>query len=121
MILVDTSVWIDHLRVSDQALSELLMEGKVFCHPLVVGELACGTFRQRQEIISLLQSLTTLERVTDEEALFFIENHRLYGRGLGLIDVHLLASCSLGVSRLWTRDKRLKKVAEDLELADDRT
>jgi predicted nucleic acid-binding protein len=86
MILVDTSVWIDHLRASDRSLSELLMGGKVFCHPLVVGELACGTFRRRQEIIGLLQSLPTLERVTDEEALFFIDQGQALeesGRGSG--------------------------------------
>ena len=116
MILVDTSVWIDHLRAGDRDLAELLLRCGVFCHPLIVGELACGTLRRRQEIIGLLQALPNLDRVSDEEALFFIERHQLHGKGLGLIDVHLLAASSLGSARLWTRDKRLKKAAHDLEL-----
>jgi predicted nucleic acid-binding protein len=116
MILVDTSVWIDHLRAGDRDLAGLLLGGEACCHPLIIGELACGTLHRRQEIIGLLQALPNLDRVADEEALFFIERHRLHGKGLGLIDVHLLAASSLGSARLWTRDKRLKKAAQDLEL-----
>ncbi len=114
MILVDTSVWIDHLRNGSDALGDLLNEGEVACHPLVIGELACGNLQQRKDILSLLHALPTIGRVSDDEVLFFIEKHRLYGRGLGLIDIHLLASCSVGHGRLWTLDNRLHKAATDI-------
>ena len=116
MILVDTSVWIDHLRNGNTTLADLLQQDQVASHPLVVGELACGHLRQRKEILALLHALPTLGCVTDDEVLFFIEKHRLYGRGLGLIDMHLLASCSVGGGRLWTLDNKLRKAAADLAL-----
>lgn len=118
MILVDTSVWIDHLRVGELLLVELLNTNRVLVHPLVIGELACGNLGNRKTVLSLLRKLPTTRRATDEEALFFIERHGLMGRGIGYIDIHLLAAASLGgTMRLWTRDKRLGAVAESMHLA----
>jgi hypothetical protein len=118
MILVDTSVWIDHLRTGDERLVALLNAARVLAHPFVIGELACGNLRQRNDILSLLQGLPQASVASQEEVLFFIENKALSGRGIGFIDAHLLASTVIeGTSRLWTRDKRLRKVAADLELA----
>jgi predicted nucleic acid-binding protein len=115
MTLVDTSVWVDHLRNGNHRLSELLMAESVACHPMVIGELACGNFKQRTEILSLLHALPVLPRVSDDEIIFFIEKHRLFGRGLGLTDIHLLASCRLAKCGLWTLDKGLHKAAAELE------
>lgn len=117
MILVDTSIWIDHLRAGSPALSGLLEAGRCCCHPFVIGELACGNLGKRQEILGLLQSLPSLSAATDAETLFFIERHRLMGRGIGYVDVHLLAATAIHGARLWTRDKRLKDIAEALGLA----
>ncbi len=118
MILVDTSVWVDHLRVGDEELTDLLNSTKVLAHPFVVGELACGNLRDRAEVLALLKELPQAPIATDAEALFFIERHELMGRGIGYIDAHLLATTSLGdPARLWTRDKRLRAVADSLALA----
>lgn len=114
MILVDTSIWIDHLREGCRVLAKFLNNGEVLCHPFIIGELACGNLRQRREIIALLQALPHLDRVPDDEVLYFIEKHRLFGKGLGFVDMHLLASCSMDTAQLWTKDRRLKKIAEDL-------
>lgn len=117
MILVDTSVWVDHLRAGDEGLIALLSESRVVTHPFVIGELACGNLRGRAEVLRLLQDLPRIPVASDEEVLFFIERHGLVGRGIGYIDVHLLAATTLADSaRLWTRDKRLIKVATDLKL-----
>lgn len=117
MILADTSVWVDHLRTGNKRLANLLSSGEVACHPMVVGELACGNLRQRREIIPLLHALPVLDRVADDEILFFIERHRLAGKGLGLVDVHLLASCLLAGAGLWTLDKRLRQSSSHLGIA----
>lgn len=118
MILVDSSVWVDHLRVSEPALVELLNTGRVLTHPFVVGELACGNLKNRKAVLSLLQDLPVAPIATDEEVLFFIEKHGLMGRGIGYVDAHLLSAVSLaGTGRLWTRDKRLCAVTESLRLA----
>jgi predicted nucleic acid-binding protein len=118
MILVDTSVWVDHLRSNDPALVSALEAGAVFTHPFVVGELACGNLRNRREVIALLQDLPGAPVASDAEALAFIEARSLMGRGIGYVDVHLLASAALaGDARLWTRDLRLAGVATDLQLA----
>lgn len=117
MILVDTSVWVDHLRRGDAALVAALDANTVVVHAFVVGELACGQLKSRLQILSLLSSLTRLAAATDDEALHFLERHRIFGRGLGYIDVHLLAAAALNDARLWTRDKRLKAVAVELDLA----
>ena len=114
MILVDTSVWVDHLRNGNDALSERLLKDEVVCHPMVIGELACGHLKRRKEILALLHALPAIERVSDEEVLFFIDKHRLAGRGLGLVDVHILASCVMSQTPLWTMDSRLQQVANTL-------
>jgi len=118
MILVDSSVWVDHLRVREPALVELLHRSLVLTHPFVVGELACGHLKNRNAVLSLLQDLPAAPLATDAEVLFFIERHGLMGRGIGYVDAHLLSAVSLaGTGRLWTRDKRLCVVAESLRLA----
>ncbi len=118
MILVDTSVWVDHLRRGDPALATALDANVVAIHPFVIGELACGLLKSRGPLLELLRSLARLAAATDEEVLGFIERHRLMGRGLGYIDVHLLAATVLQADvRLWTRDKRLKLVAVEMALA----
>lgn len=118
MILVDTSVWIDHLRSGDQALAKALEGGLVMMHPFVLGELACGNIENRREVLRLLGDLPAAPTATDPEALDLIERRALMGRGIGYVDVHLLASTALaGVGWLWTRDRRLAAVAAELELA----
>ena len=118
MILVDTSVWADHLRKGVPALASALEQGNVLMHPFVRGELACGNLKNRGEVLRLLEELPGAPIATDGETLDFIERRAVMGRGLGYIDVHLLASVALaGTARLWTRDKRLAVVAVDLKLA----
>jgi len=118
MILIDTSVWIDHLRVGDKDLAALLNNSRVLMHPFVLGELACGNIRNRNEVLALLKNLPRVTVATDDEVLFFIERHTLMGRGIGYVDAHLMAAVALGGSvGLWTRDKRLRKVADSLALA----
>lgn len=116
MILVDTSVWIDHLRKTDQKLFEILQNGKVCIHPFIVGEIACGNLTNRVEIIDLLKALPEVLMVSHDEILQFIENRELYGKGLGYIDIHLLASSFINKVPLWTRDKRLSAVSSELKL-----
>lgn len=117
MILVDTSVWVDHLRKGDRGLAELLTASNVLMHPFVIGELACGNLRKRDQILALLKNLPRAGVATDDEVLFFVERHALMGRGLGFVDMHLLASVALhGTARLWTRDKRLRAAADSLGL-----
>jgi predicted nucleic acid-binding protein len=120
VILVDTSVWIDHLRSGHAALAVALHDGRVLTHPFVIGELACGRLKNRKELLSLLQELPSAPVATDAEALGFIARHGLMGRGIGYLDVHLLAATALaGRARLWTRDKCLAAVAGELKLAVD--
>jgi hypothetical protein len=116
MVLVDTSVWIDHFCRTLSKLASLLEDGAVAIHPFVIGELACGNLANRKEILSLLHSLPAAPRIEDDEALVFIEQHSLAGRGLGLVDVHLLASSRMSDHPLWTRDKGLRAVAGELGL-----
>jgi len=117
MILVDTPVWIDHLRNGVPGMVALLEEGRVLMHPFVLGELACGHLRNRSEVLRLLGDLPAAPAATEREALGFIERRALMGRGIGYIDIHLLASVSLAEARLWTRDKRLAAVSAELGLA----
>jgi predicted nucleic acid-binding protein len=114
MILVDTSVWVFHLRETHAGLADLLDNGKVACHPFIVGELACGNLKNRATILSLLEALPMAFLAEHEEVPAFIENHDLMGKGLGYVDVHLLASAVLTGLPLWTRDKNLGKAAEGL-------
>jgi predicted nucleic acid-binding protein len=117
VILVDTSVWVGHLRSGDAALSRLLEEGRVLTHPFVIGELALGSLRQRETVLGALHNLTSVAKATDDEVMIFVDRHRLYGIGIGYVDAHLLAAVSLtpGAS-LWTQDKRLRAAAESLSL-----
>jgi predicted nucleic acid-binding protein len=122
MILVDTSVWIDHFHKRVETLAALLEEQQVLLHPWVLGELACGTLTHRTEVLSLLGDLPAAFVASDAEAMALIENHKLMGRGLGWIDMNLIASTLIAEGgSLWTRDKRLRQVASNLGVAyDDR-
>jgi len=117
MVLIDTSVWVNHLRKSEPKLKALLLNGDVYCHPFVIGELACGSIKNRQEIISLLQSLPSTRTIDNNEFLDFVNNNNLYSKGVGYVDIHLLASSRLESVKLWTEDKRLNKLAIDLDLS----
>lgn len=117
MVLVDTSVWVAHLRQGNIGLEALLNEGRVVCHPFVIGELACGNLRNRFEILVHLQALPRAIPAEHEEVMQFIENYSLMGKGLGYIDMHLLASALLTKISLWTLDKKLHEVAVELETA----
>ncbi len=118
MILVDTSVWIDHLHKGVSRLAEVLENQDVVTHPFVIGELACGELKKRREVLDLLSELPSSVAATDDEVLQFIEDHRMMGKGLSYIDVHLLASVMLTENaRLWTRDKRLGAVAAKLRIS----
>jgi predicted nucleic acid-binding protein len=115
LILVDTSVWVDHLRRGDPGLVELLERSAVVMHPLVVVEIACGSLRDRKSLLELLQDLPAAVVATDNEVLQFIERHALHGKGIGHVDVHLLASVALtAAAKLWTRDQKLRQAAAAL-------
>lgn len=116
MVLVDTSVWIDHLHHGDATLGAALEKGSVLTHPLVIGELACGNLRRRVEILRLLSELPQAPVASNAEVLEFIERRHLMGRGIGFVDAHLLASVTLaGSATLLTTDRRLAAVATELE------
>jgi predicted nucleic acid-binding protein len=118
VILVDTSVWIDHLRRGDAALVAMLDAGQAAIHDFIIGEIACGHLKARQRLLHLLALLPRVASATEEETLHFLEHRRLFGRGLGYIDAHLLAAVSLHAgAHLWTRDKRLDAIATELKLA----
>lgn len=116
MILVDSSVWIDHIHAPDPILLTLLAKGEVLAHPFVVGEIALGTIRTREAVIASLRSLPTARVATDEEVMHLIEQHRLYGTGIGYVDVHLLTAARLSNGTLWARDRRLRDAASRLGL-----
>lgn len=117
MTLVDTSVWVDHLRNGNARLEALLIEGQVVCHPFIIGELACDHLRKRSEILTLLGALPQTQVAEHEETLELIESARLHGRGLGWIDVHLLASAMISGCPLWTLDGALGRAAASLSIA----
>jgi predicted nucleic acid-binding protein len=110
MVLVDTSVWIAHFREGNTGLERLLEDGHVISHPFIIGELACGTIKNRSEILSLLQALPAAALADHEEVLQFIVDHKLMGKGLGYIDMHLIASAILTKVPLWTLDRKLNEV-----------
>jgi predicted nucleic acid-binding protein len=115
VILVDTAVWIDHLRHGDPVLGDLLERGQVLAHPWVIGELALGHLHNRGEFLQLLGDLPTATMATAAEMLAFIERHELFGVGIGYVDAQLLAATKLTEdARLWTRDRRLGAVSERL-------
>lgn len=120
MILVDTSIWIDHLRQRDERLNKLLNQGQVLAHPFVIGELALGSLQNRAAILSALQDLPQAPVATEGEVLSFIEQNALYGIGIGYIDAHLLAAVRLSPgATLWTRDKRLLAAGTGLGLVEN--
>jgi hypothetical protein len=118
VILADTSVWVDHLRSVDNRLVARLNDGHILTHAFVIGELALGRLAQRQTILDLLDALPKATTASDAEVMLFIETRGLAGRGMGWVDAHLLAATRItpGVS-LWTRDKRLARLADDLGVA----
>ena len=118
MILADTSVWVDHFRGAEDGLGTLLNSGQVLVHPFVIGELACGNLHDRAEVLGLLRQLPHAPVASQDEVLVFIGSNRLMGRGIGFIDAHLLAATALhDRARLWTRDRRLDRIAEGMSLA----
>lgn len=120
MILVDTSIWIDHLRQGDERLSNLLNQGQVLAHPFVIGELALGNLQNRGAILDALQDLPQTPVATDSEVLGFIQENFLYGIGIGYIDAHLLAAVRLSPgAMLWTRDNRLLAAGKKLGLVEN--
>ena len=114
MILVDTSIWIDHGRRRHEPLVVWLTEGLVLGHPFVQGELACGQMPRRSEVLALFEFLPQAMLVAHTEVLHFVEQHRLMGRGLGWIDLHLLASALVSHATLATRDRPLAQAAREL-------
>ncbi|GBE05331.1 ribonuclease VapC32 [bacterium BMS3Abin10] len=116
MVLVDTSVWVSHLREGNTKFERLLNDGDVVCHPFIIGELACGNLKNRAEILSLLQALPMSIQAEYDEVMKFIENNHLMGKGLGYIDVHLLAAASLTEVLIWTIDKKLDDVSQKMGL-----
>jgi predicted nucleic acid-binding protein len=114
MVLVDTSVWVSHLRDGNAELANLLNDGRVLCHPLIVGELACGNLKDRAVILSFLQLLPMSIEAEHDEVLSFIENNRLMGKGVGYVDVHLITSAVLTDVPVWTLDKKLAQAADGL-------
>ena len=116
MVLADTSVWVAHLRAGNIGLEIPLNDGHVVCHPFIVGELACGNLKNRSEILSLLQALPVAAYVEHEEVMQFIENYSLMGKGLGYVDMHLVASALLTGVPLWTLDRKLNEVSSKLGL-----
>jgi predicted nucleic acid-binding protein len=118
VILVDTSVWVDHLRANNLDLAAMLGAGMVLAHPFVIGELALGNLRQRDMVLTALADLPQADSATDAEVLTFIDRHALFGRGVGYVDAHLLAAVRLTAdAKLWTNDRRLHGVADELGLA----
>jgi len=117
MILVDTSVWVAHLRYGAIGLEALLQDGYVLCHPFVIGELACGNLKNRAGILSLLQALPMAVQAEPLEVMRLIDDNHLFGKGLGYIDMHLLASAMLTKAPLWTLDQRLHEAASRLHLS----
>jgi len=116
MVLVDTSVWISHLRDGNAELANLLNDGRVVCHPLIVGELACGNLKDRADILAFLQLLPMSIEAEHEEVLSLIENNRLMGKGMGYVDVHLMTSAVLTGVSVWTLDKQLAQAADGLHI-----
>lgn len=116
-ILVDTAVWIDHLHRTDSQLARLLEHGLVVTHPMVIGEIALGSIRNRSTVLSLLSGLPTIAEAKSQEILDLVEARALYGRGLGLVDASLLAAALIaGDVAIWTRDKRLAAIADSLRI-----
>lgn len=118
MILVDTSIWVDHLQHGNALLADQLVKGQILAHPFVLGELALGSLQQRAKVLGALQNLPMAAVASSDEVLAFISTHALHGMGIGYVDAHLLASARLSpAARLWTLDKRLQAAAQHMRLA----
>jgi len=117
VLLVDTSVWSDHLRRGDAQLARRLEAAEVLAHPFVIGEIACGLFPRRDEVIALLCRLPSAPLLSQAEVLGFIDRHALAGRGVGFVDIHLLGAARVAGAALWTRDRRLAEAARGLGVA----
>ncbi|PYV15622.1 MAG: VapC toxin family PIN domain ribonuclease [Acidobacteria bacterium] len=116
MILADTSVWVDHFRNGNRHLARSLVESRVLIHRWVISEIACGNLRHRSEVLGSMQKLPSATVADDNEVLDLIENRHLWGKGIGWVDAHLLASALLSGCRLWTLDRRLAKAAAALNV-----
>lgn len=116
MILVDTSVWIEHFGAGNDHLRHLLFDDEVLCHPFIIGELACGTLQNRSEILSMLKALPEAQLLEHDEVMAFLEAQRLHGRDIGWVDAHLLASTLLTGCKIWTLDKPLRRAAAVLRV-----
>jgi predicted nucleic acid-binding protein len=117
MILADTSIWIDHLRLANPTLAGSLSKGLVVIHSFVIGELAMGSLKDRKLLVQSLSDLPAARQAEDDEVLAFVEASKIHGRGIGYLDAHLLASARLTAALLWTRDRRLSIVAKEMGLA----
>lgn len=117
MVLVDTSVWISHFKKANTPLTKLLLEEAVICHPLIIGEIACGHISNREEVLSLLEAIPSAKVAEFDEILHFIESRSLFGLGVGIVDVHLLAASLLSKTPIWTLDNKLQKVASRLNVS----
>jgi predicted nucleic acid-binding protein len=117
MVLVDTSVWIEHFRKGHPRLAELLNNSDAAIHPFIIGELACGTIKNRKEILNLLQTLDSSPEISLQELLRFIEMNKLQGKGIGFVDINLLASSMLSDCTLWTNDGKLHAIAHKMGIA----
>lgn len=116
-VLVDTSVWVDHLRSGDPELAKLLNGNRVVMHPMIIGELACGHLKKRKTLMALWSNMNSVALASHEEVLYFIERHHLMGKGVGYVDAHLLAATALTAgTRLWTHDRSLARVTSGLTL-----
>jgi len=114
MVVVDTSVWIDFLHKGNSDMEELLIKGQVATHKFIIGELACGNIKNRKSFFEMIKKLPTVDSLLFDEVIFFINKHKLYGKGLGFIDCHILASVYMHGFKLWTKDKKLKQLAGKL-------
>ena len=119
LVLVDTSIWVTHFREGQKQLTQLLEQGLVACHPFIVGELACGSLKNRGEIIQLLEALPIVDVLEHTEIMEFIESRKLMSMGIGYIDTHLLGSSLVSSTPLWTYDKSLIKAAKSLKVCFD--
>ncbi|MBN2561686.1 MAG: type II toxin-antitoxin system VapC family toxin [Phycisphaerae bacterium] len=118
MVLVDTSVWVDHFRHPEGLLHDLLASGQVVTHPFVIGELSCGNLKNRDQILGLLRALPQAQLAMHDEVLHLVNSKKLHGKGLGWVDAHILASSLLSHTGLWTKDRRLAAAARTLHIAD---
>ncbi len=116
MVLVDTAVWVNHFRYGNKDLGVLIENNEAAIHPFIINELACGHLHNRVEIFDILSQLPTVKKVEDDEVLVFIENFKLYGIGIGMVDVYLLASALLSGVKIWTYDKKFIDITKDMNL-----